>query len=218
MVSFGIQAPIRRLGEPVDDISAQAPTAKGGTTEGRKPTVPAQEQSQVTRSFCFNFDCLELKRKDRKYPSVETVLNLTDLDPSMNEYDDDEEQGSHAKHVDNQKGRNPEPASHDPHSRFEQQLAAKMAAENPTGCLFSTVMASSAPTADDYVGYLVEAVPFDDEPSIITDCEVGTNQSHHSIENVGQGQQVTETPVSVLREEKEKRNKVVVPRNVTKSF
>lgn len=121
----------------------------------------------------------------------------------MSDFDDDQEKDS----LDEDRNRSPEPR-HDPHSRSEQQLAAKISAGNRIGRLFSPDTAVSR--VDTYVEYVVRAVPGDDF-STLTDCEIETNQTpHHSIQNVEQCQaenRTVATPFFVVLEEDDEEKK-----------
>mmetsp|Transcript_12268 Transcript_12268/g.23480 ORF Transcript_12268/g.23480 Transcript_12268/m.23480 type:complete len:304 (+) Transcript_12268:208-1119(+) len=215
------QAPLakatRRFGEPMNDLSAQAPTVKGSKTTrcGTPNSHVPPEHSQPTRFSFFSY-YPQLEHKVRKYPSPETVMYLTSSDPSTSRSDDDDDEDERPSHPaiihgnSTPAGHSPELQSpyyhHDPHSRFEQMLAAKQAAENLISGHF--VGSPARWRMDDvYLGYTVKVVPVEDESSTLTDCEVGTNQQSqqhfivpHTLEPAPK---VNETPVPVLHHDRE---------------
>lgn len=128
-----------------------------------------------------DFSHLQVKHKPRKYPSVETVVGLIQ--------EDDEEALLYVE--DREEDSNPDERvvrNHDRHSRFEQQLAAKLAAAAPiegapgvTTCWSNVAVAAPLPPPRfnvpvSLIDYSANAILHEEPSFLTTDCEIGSSQ------------------------------------------
>lgn len=151
----------RRWGEPDYDPSAQSPLPNTFDEIPHNDDAAYDLSSTVstlssvymesTTTPISVWDRLQLREEDRKYPSVDAVLQAdVALPPPLPLLPDRP------------------PVVVDPHSRLEQMLAAKMAAE------WVASVTSCRPTRQPRRPVVIATV----HPTIV-DCEIGTNHEHY---------------------------------------